>query len=516
MIDLPQYKINTMQPLPYKKNNEIKKKVYDYIIVGGGPTGLTLAWIFAKAKQKILIVESHESLGGCHRVERVDGLFTEHGPRVYSDAFLNFNNLLEKMGLKFTDIFTEYNFDISNIGNQTKYSFSINEYISFIYELINLSLNPNYSREVSMRKFMKINNFSEASKDYVERICRLTDGATTEKYTLFQFLQLINQQSFYKLYQPKLPNDKGLIFYWQDALKKTKKVDFLLEHEVTQLFVDNLNLINSIQVKNKKLDKGFTVDCKNCILTIPPKPLVKLLNNSLRAKDAFGKIENINNWSLKNSYFDYIPITVHFKQKVNLPKVQGFHQSDWGIAFVILSNYMKFNDIIEQQFSQTVISTCITFPDRKSSVLGKTANECEMDEIYNEVYRQLKLSFSDLPVPYRMITSPQVKRDVVNRRWINYDTAFVSTTKKNNIKSHSEKITNLYSVGTHNGNSQYYFTSIESAVQNAVVFAQSILDENEMKEYEIQETFHITTIINMILVILLFLILIYIGKKLDF
>jgi ATP-dependent Zn protease len=138
-----------------------------------------------------------------------------------------------------------------------------------------------------------------------------------------------------------------------------------------------------------------------------------------------------------------------------------------------------------------------------------------MDEIYNEVYRQLKLSFSDLPVPYRMITSPQVKRDVVNRRWINYDTAFVSTTKKNNIKSHSEKITNLYSVGTHNGNSQYYFTSIESAVQNAVVFAQSILDENEIKEYEIQETFHITTIINMVLVILLFLILIYIGKKLD-
>jgi hypothetical protein len=508
-IDLPQYKINTMQPLPYKQNNEIKKKVYDYIIVGGGPTGLTLAWILATQKKKILIVEAHESLGGCHRVERVDGLFTEHGPRVYSDAFLNFNNLLEKMGLKFTDIFTEFNF-------QTKYSFSINEYASFIYQLINLSINPNYSREVSIRKFMNINNFSEASKDYVERICRLTNGATTEKYTLFQFLQLINQQSFYKLYQPKLPNDKGLIFYWQNALKKTGKVDFLLEHEVTQLFVDNLKLINSIQVKNKKLDKGFTVDCKNCILAIPPKPLVKLLNNSLRAKDAFGKIEDVNNWSLKNSYFDYIPITVHFKQKVKLPKVQGFPQSDWGLAFVILSNYMKFNDTIEQQFSQTVISTCITFPDRKSSVLGKTANECEMDEIYNEVYRQLKLSFSDLPVPYRMITSPQVKRDVENRRWINYDTAFVSTTKKNNIDSHSEKITNLYSVGTHNGNSQYYFTSIESAVQNAIVFAKSILDENEMKEYEIQETFHITTIINMVLVILIFLIIIYIGKKLDF
>jgi myosin-crossreactive antigen len=57
-----------------------------------------------------------------------------------------------------------------------------------------------------------------------------------------------------------------------------------------------------------------------------------------------------------------------------------------------------FNDIKEQDYSKTVISTCISFPDRKSSVIGKTANECEIHEIYNEVYRQLKLSIKNLPV----------------------------------------------------------------------------------------------------------------------
>ena len=510
MNELIQIPINTIQPLKYNQYFEIQKKVYDYIIVGGGPTGLTLAWILAKAKKNVLIIEANPSLGGCHRVERVDGLFAEHGPRVYSDAFLNFINLLEKMELKFEDIFTEYTFF------KTENPFSVYEYFCIIQEFIKLSLYPDVAREISMNKFMNNFKFSKESMDFIERLCRLTDGATTEKYTLFQFLQLINQQSFYKLYQPKLPNDRGLIFLWHDALLKTKRVDFLMQYEVTKVFVDNLDLINSVQVRHIIRDTGFPVNCKNCILTIPPKPLIKILNNSLRAQNAFGDINKLNKWSLKNSYFDYIPITLHFKEKIKLPKIQGFPKSEWGIAFVILSNYMKFNDIKEEEFSNTVISTCITFPDRKSEVLGKTANECEMDEIYNEVYRQLKLSIKDLPIPYRMITSPQVKRSFDNLSWINYDTAFVSTTKLNNLDSHSDKIKNLYSVGTHNGNSQYYFTSIESAVQNAIVFAKSILPENEiMKKYEIIETFHITTYINIMLVLLICMITIYVINKIK-
>jgi len=502
-----QIPINTIQPLKYNPYDIVKKKVYDYIIVGGGPTGLTLAWILSKEKKNILIIEANRNLGGCHRVERVDGLFAEHGPRVYSDAFLNFIQILDKMKLNFYDMFKEYKFF------KTDYKFSLYEYFSFIYELINLSLYPNYSREISIKKHMIKYNFSDASKDYVERLCRLTDGASTNKYTLFQFLQLINQQSFYKLFQPKLPNDRGLFVNWKNKLLDTKRVDILTEFEVTKVYVDNLNLINSVEARHITRDIGFPINCKNCILTIPPKPLIKLLNNSLRAKDAFGNIESLNKWSLSNSYFDYIPITIHFKEKIKLPKIHGFPKSEWGIAFVVLSNYMKFNDKQEQGYSSTVISTCITFTDRKSSVIGKTANECEMDEIYNEVYRQLKLSFKNLPLPYRMILSPQVKRENKGNgfRWINYDTAFVSTTKFNNLDSHS-KIKNLYSVGTHNGKSQYYFTSIESAVQNAIVFAHSIIPETR-KKYEILETFHITNYINIILVLLICMITIYVIKK---
>ena len=37
---------------------------YDYIVVGGGPTGITLATMLANTKHNTLLLESEPSLGG--------------------------------------------------------------------------------------------------------------------------------------------------------------------------------------------------------------------------------------------------------------------------------------------------------------------------------------------------------------------------------------------------------------------------------------------------------------------
>ena len=439
---------------------------YDYIIIGGGPTGLTLAWYLGKKNKKVLIVEKESTLGGCHRVQRVDGLFTEHGPRVYSDSYINFIDLLDDMKLKFSDLFTEYNFDLSNIGNKTTYDLSKYELTCFILAFLKLSFVENYGKDKSIKAFMDENSFSDKSKEYIDRVCRLTDGATSDKYTLFQFLQLANQQVLYKLYQPKLPNDRGLIKLWEEKLLSNKNIDILLNHDVIKLNKSN-NIIVSVEIKDNISLNNYKLNGKNFILTIPPKPMINLLKKSNGCENAFGDIKLFEKWGLQNSYFDYIPITLHWNSKIKLPKIQGFPSSDWGLAFIVLSNYMEFKDNIELKNSKTVISTCITFPERISKKINKTAHQCTMQEIYDEVLVQLRIVYPNLPMPDRMIVSPQVYRNENTKKWVNNDTAYVSTNENTIIPNESSLFKNLYNCGAHNGHSNYYFTSIETAVSNA-------------------------------------------------
>ena len=70
---------------------------YDLVIVGAGPSGLALAQCLRNTYNKILIIDKESEIGGCHRVRRVDTIFTEHGPRIYSNTYKNFQMLLKDM-----------------------------------------------------------------------------------------------------------------------------------------------------------------------------------------------------------------------------------------------------------------------------------------------------------------------------------------------------------------------------------------------------------------------------------
>jgi protoporphyrinogen oxidase len=492
-----------MQDIKSEKNTIVAKTSntsndYDYIIVGGGPTGMTLAWILGSKEKKILLLEQDEKLGGCHRVQRVDGYFSEHGPRVYSNSYLMFIELLKDMEIDFFQIFTEYNASIAKIDKKTIASLTKREKMALYYAFFRLMIDSNYGKDISIQSFMDSNKFSDASKDYIQRLCRLTDGASSENYTLFQFLQLKNQQYFYKLYQPKLPNDKGLIFLWEEKLKSTNNVTIIKNTKVTKLNKDKNKIESIICLINGvyTIFKG-----KKIVLTIPPKPLYHLLNGSLGVEKAFGDLKE---WKSKNSYFDYIPLTFHYKNSIELPKIGGFPKTAWGIAFIILSNYIEFND----EPSKSVISVIITFTDVPNEN-GKTVDQCSKEEIIEYVKSQLPF----FPTPDKVIISPNVIR--MNDKWINLDTAYVVTTENKFIESSSKEIDNLFAVGIYNGNSNYHFTAIESAVENAIEFGKKEIPD---LKYQFPPIKHLdlTEIIYNIVLIVLFIVVLYIVKKYFF
>ena len=476
---------------------------YDIIIIGAGPSGLALAQCLCE-HYKILLLDKEPEIGGCHRVFRVEyngeKIFTEHSPRIYSTSYKNFEFLLKDMNTSFYDLFTPYNFSMSQIGGETVFStLNFTEIFKIGLQFFLLIFNNEHGMNISMEEFMNKHNFKDASKQLVDRLTRLTDGAGIDRYTLNEFLQLFNQQFLYRIYQPKKPNDVGLFKIWQDYLI-SKGVTFRLSTEVKNINYDNAtNLAKSITLNNNEI-----IESKKIVLAIPPESFSKILNNSVsEIKDSFMEYNNLVRYAENTAYMTYISFTFHWNTDLKLPKIYGFPRSSWGLAFIVLTDYMTF----EQSISKTVITCTLTYTDTNSPVLNKTANQSTQNEILSEGLRQLKEAYPNLPEPTLSLLSPQMYYDNNNKKWICKDKAFIMSSKESFLPF-TKNINNLYNLGTHNGKSKYKFTSMETSVSNAINLSH-IIETKTIKKYKMQNLFEMTDLA-LILFIIISIIIIYI------
>ena len=466
---------------------------YDLIIIGAGPSGLVLAQCVIKLNKKILILEKESDIGGCHRVRRVNGLFTEHGPRIYSTTYKVFNKLLKEMNVEFKELFKEYNFTITQIGGETVFStLEWRELILLGIELFKLMINKNTGINISMEDFLRNNNFKEDSIEIIDRVCKLTDGGGIEKYTMNQFLQLFNQQILHKLYQPNKPLDEGLFKIWKEYLEKNG-VEFSLNIEIEDIKIDNGKIEN---IKIRRGNNNFIINGDKYVFAIPPKNLNEIVKK-YDIKNDWGDLER---FSKETEYIDYISVTFHWSKKLELNKIYGFPKTEWGLAYIVLTDYMEF----KEENSKTVISSAVTITDRKSKNNNKTANECNKEELIKEMMYQLRQSFPEIPEPSISLISPGVIYDENEKKWKSLDTAFISNSKEGFLKYENNVIKNMYNLGTHNGNSYYKFTSMESAVSNSVALSKILYKELNNKKYiELEKAIEISDIFDVLIIILI-------------
>lgn len=465
--------------------------MFDYTIIGAGPCGLTLALYLSKLNKKVLIIDKEDSIGGCHRVRRVNGLFTEHGPRIIGSSYLSLVDILTIFDKRFDEVYVQYDYNISaSIISVLNYW----EIFGIVIEFFKFILDENQSRNITMQEFTKKYNFTEISANYIDNLCRLIDGGHLSNFTLYEFLQIFNQNYFYKLYQPRLPNDIGLFKYWKDTLDKSGNVTLLLNTEINSI-VTIQDKIQHIVTKN-----NIKIESTNYIFAIPPGPMMHIIQNSTN-QDMFGKFDELIKWTDKSNYQVYLPIIFHWSSIVPLKKIWGgVTNTDYSLVYIVMSDYMDFQDVR----SKTVITCTVKMLDRKSSINGKTANECTEEELIHEVFRQLKQVQPDLPEASYSIISPGVyKKD---GKWLSHDTAYFYT--KAGYKSSRSLYNNLYWVGTHNGESVCSFTSMESAIENAINLLYEIEPETRNKVI-IHSVITIKNVIRLIFIIMFF-VLIYV------
>lgn len=468
---------------------------YDYIIVGGGPCGLSICHLLAKTGKKILLLEGENSLGGCHRVARVDGYFTEHSPRVYSTSYKNLEYFFKDMNLSFHEIFTPYKFKISDIGKKNILSLKKTELLQLVFQFLKLVMNNDYGSDISMKQFMIDNNFADTSIDYIDRVCRVVDGATSEKFSLNEFLEIANQQAFYPLYQPKKPNDEGFIKAWQEYLIK-QHVEIKLNSKLTKVIPEENKII---------INGNDTFEFNKLILALNPYVISKIISNTA----VFPLITP--QYAARTRYLTYISMSFHWDKKLVLPKIQGFSASEWGVVFIMMSDYFE-------NYKGTLASVAITILNKNSSVLNKSANEIsDVQQLEKETFRQFVSSFqgADIPPPDRISMYPgttYVGKEPYGG-WTSQNGSFFNSFENNNvfIPFQSPNFKNIYNLGCQNGYQTYKFTAIESAITNSVYLAKEL--EPSIKYFNPKTGISVAIVLKIVFIILGILAMVLLYKQ---
>ena len=482
---------------------------YDHIIVGGGPTGLALAQVLS-ISSRVLLIEKRDLLGGCHGVTRVhDGMMTEHGPRIYIDNFLMFTQLLNDMGVQFDDLFVKYNFSTITMMLEAVRVLSLREMAALGWSF--MTLNDSY-KETTLMEYLSSHDFSKASIDILDRIGRLTDGGSADTYTLFSFLQILNQNFLYGIYQPRVPNDVGLFRIWEDALLE-RGVVIMKNATIDRFVVATATSTASAKVLGvavsdaRSESKPIVCGCNNIILACPPQEVQRILDaHEEELGAAFGP--DFDRFQEETQYLPYISVIFHWSAKLDVPKIWGYPRTAWGVGNIVLSDYMDFNDAR----SRTVISTVITMPDAPSDNvhLNVSANEIsDKRAVMNEVFRQLQQVYPGLPEPdYQFLT--QSAYDADQRRWVPFNHAFMTTTH-GHVPNRSVLYENLYNCGVQNGNSSYSFTSMESSVANAIHLATEL--QPELKESGVAKVREAVTVRKSVAIVAAITLVAVIGLK---
>jgi len=476
---------------------------YDSVIIGAGPAGLAFANYAKKhnPNEKIIIIEKDSVIGGCHKVNRKkhdnEFYFCEHGPRVYIGNYVNFISLLKTMKLDFKELFGK---KYSVISVLFKSVFQDNmlgffEFLSITRDFILILCNNKHGINISMYDYMILNNFSKQAIINIDFLCSSIDGGNSKMISLNNFINTTIQTFLYSLYIPKIPNDEGLFNYWRQYLEIQKNVHFLLNSPVIQI---NFNENNKYKVESITLKDGTIIKGNKFIFAIPPVNQYKIKG----LKEVFNLNED---YIEKTEYLESITITLHWDYKLNLQDDLSIFntKTEWFLMTDNMTEIMKF----KETKSKTVISCAIVLTDVKGRHINKTANECSEEELFEEVYQQLRLIYKNIPRPTLFFNNNYF--DSTKKKWHSNECAFVKIPNYEYLDFTSKKIKNIYSLGTHNGKQKNSFTSLESAISNSIKLSNIIFNKND----KIKRCFDLRDLTIVIISIILLLLIIRYNNK---
>ena len=184
--------------------------VHDYIVIGGGPSGVTLAYAIALTQQSVLLVEKGSSLGGNWKTDWVDDSYlSEHSPKVLFSTNQLFFGMLRAFNVLVdtTPVYGSY------LTTQFKMYKRILEHMTFaeIYHsmqaFIRYVASPNtFDYYQSVEDWMRSKAFTKKGHRSIHVLC-IALATTPDKLCMGSLLESILQISGSSVVQLRRPNE---------------------------------------------------------------------------------------------------------------------------------------------------------------------------------------------------------------------------------------------------------------------------------------------------------------------
>lgn len=417
---------------------QTKTKGTQTIVVGGGPSGIATAFWLSRRGHRVTLLERESELGGCHRVLRSKGYFTEHAPRMYLSSYTHFFSLLNEMNIDGSALFVPYEHHPLQMVLYLLHRLTWFESMQLAWAWLVSRMWSSFGQNVRLSAFVR--DWSPGAKDMVDRLCRMVEGGGLERYTLRQFLVMGSLTA--KPLQPRFANDRALLPLMRRSL------------EGNGVSIQTNSQVHRIEIRDRRVVgvwvRNTYYPCDKLVLCMPPTAVFDLMIGS-----SLNAFPTLSKYVKETRYDTYLSATFHWHHPFAIQSRWGFPQSAWGLVSVLTSAYTTHTG------SAVVISVTCFYLDRPGRD-GKTANETpDAESVLREMFVQLLLTYPDLPVPDVSLLSPT---NYYDGGWRSKDSGVVHTSY---LPAQSPNVSNLFQVGPQNGFSTMPYSTIEAAVENA-------------------------------------------------
>ena len=436
---------------------------YDYVIVGAGPTGLSLASALIDNGFGVAVIEMSDTPGGSWNSRWADGYyFSENSPRVIRGRGSHMD-FFRSIGLGESDFKDVYGGPLQT--NAKIISFLLKRMTAGdVYHLAVRGVFGGLDDGLTLGEWLRASPLSGDAKDAL-RILSILICDVPDNTNAVDFFSTISSPVPSGIKQFTRPNKwHGIV---TEKILSKENCGLFLGTRAERVIGDGVRA-DGVACVDVATNSRFAVRGANVVLCTQSDGLSEIASPGFA--DNWGP--GLGAFSRDNHYNSF-GFQLHFDEDVPYPKGWCWGcTGDWTVIVLPVSEWLETCSL--DPVIKTVWSCCIIDTDAVSGRTGKSANAMNEREILDECVRQLR-DGADIPPPAAVTLSEGLRND--GTRWVSKNTGF--TRRGGGWLDMKGKADNLYALGCFTRPPRPHIADVGTAVDATKTFLLTYLPDTD-------------------------------------